>query len=151
MCTPDKPEMATFEVFNSKGEHGMELRMMSVPSNMTEQYYEQLKSKLERDGFARIDTILSQAELQPYAKLYDDIIEGRVDATKHRHDLGSHTDKKSAGKDKKENICQVMWPSIYLPGGRDESVLHMKIEELAQQLLGDDMVFDFDMLISKEA
>ena len=32
----------------------------------------------------------------------------------------------------------------------EESVLHNKVVNLARQLLGDDMEFDFDMLISKE-
>ena len=46
---------------------------------------------------------------------------------------------------------QVMWPSLYLAGGRASSLLHSRVESLARQLLGPDMVFDFDMLISKEA
>ena len=42
-----------------------------------------------------------------------------------------------------------MWPSMYLDGGREGSVLHERTEQLAKALLGDDMIFDFDMLISK--
>jgi len=107
-----------------------------------------LKLDLDANGFLVIKDVLTKEELKPYVKLYDDIIEGRVDTTKHRHDLGSHV---ALGAGKKENICQVMWPSKYLPGGIQESVLHQKTISLARSLLGEDMVFDFDMLISKEA
>ena len=40
----------------------------------------------------------------PYARLYDDIMSGAVDASNHRHDLGSHLER-SGGR--RENICQV--------------------------------------------
>ena len=42
-----------------------------------------------------------------------------------------------------------MWPSLYLNGGRKKSVLHKRTVDLAKALLGEDMDFDFDMLISK--
>jgi len=44
-----------------------------------------------------------------------------------------------------------MWPSIYMEGGRESSLLHRKVIEISQALLGKDMVFDFDMIIAKEA
>ena len=109
---------------------------------------EKLRMDLERDGFLAIDGVLTKEELRPYAKLYDDIMEGRVNTERHRHDLGSHA---PLGAGQKENICQVMWPVKYLEGGMQESVLHQKTVALARSLLGEDMVFDFDMLISKEA
>jgi len=54
---------------------------------------------------------LTLDELAPYAKLYDDIINGKVDANKHRHDLGSHVERKDG---KAENICQA---KIYIKDG----------------------------------
>ena len=55
--------------------------------------------------------------------------------------------------DFKENITQIMWPSLYLGqtaiNSLDNSPLHQKAERLAKSLLGEDMAFDFDMLISK--
>jgi len=48
----------------------------------------------------------------------------------------------------KENICQIMWPSYYIDGLTNES-LHRKTTRLAQVILGEDMAFDFDMLIAK--
>ena len=43
-----------------------------------------------------------------------------------------------------------MWPSLYLGTPLESSVLHARVLSLARQLLGEDMEFDFDMLISKE-
>jgi len=108
---------------------------------------EKIKEYLDKNGHLVIENILTLDELAPYAKLYDDIINGKVDANKHRHDLGSHVERKDG---KAENICQVMWPSLYLEGDLGTSVLHQRVISLAKKLLGDDMEFDFDMLISKD-
>ena len=35
---------------------------------------------------------------------------GKLDASDHRHDLGSHNEQKIKGQ---ENITQIMWPSLY--------------------------------------
>ena len=115
---------------------------------MDEAKLNKLKDDLNATGFLVIEDVLSKEELKLYASLYDDILEGRVDTSKHRHDLGSHA---PLGAGQKENICQVMWPVKYLDGGIEGSVLHQKTIALARALLGQDMVFDFDMLISKEA
>ena len=77
--------------------------------------------------------MLSKEELVPYARLYDDIMSGAVDASNHRHDLGSHLERTGG---RRENICQVMWPSLYLSGELEESVLHTRVIDLARQLLG---------------
>ena len=45
----------------------------------------------------------------------------------------------------------MMWPSLYLDMDTEASPLHRAVVSMARQLLGDDMEFDFDMLISKEA
>ena len=45
----------------------------------------------------------------------------------------------------------MMWPSLHLPGGVSQSLLHSRVIEVARSLLGQDMKFDFDMVISKEA
>ena len=47
-----------------------------------------------------------------------------------------------------------MWPNLYMdrasrPITVEESPLHKIAEKIAKQLLGEDMEFDFDMLISK--
>ena len=43
-----------------------------------------------------------------------------------------------------------MWPSLYLDMDTEASPLHRAVVSMARQLLGGDMEFDFDMLISKE-
>ena len=95
-----------------------------------------------------MNDILSSSELSQYQSLYEDFISGKLDASNHRHDLGSHVDKQD-DKAKMENITQIMWPSLYLGKPVGESILHRKAESMAKALLGSDMAFDFDMLISK--
>ncbi len=47
-----------------------------------------------------------------------------------------------------------MWPNLYMekasrPINVEESPLHKIAEKIAKELFGEDMEFDFDMLISK--
>ena len=86
--------------------------------------------------------------------LYEDFISGKLDASNHRHDLGSHATQPSLSSSsskagKVENITQIMWPSLYLGKPLEQSPLHQKAQSMAKALLGADMAFDFDMLISK--
>lgn len=111
-----------------------------------------LKLSLDAKGFLVLSDVLKESEVQIYRDLYEDFLSGKINAVNHRHDLGSHEDKKTRGV---ENITQVMWPSLYLdkatrPFTRENSPLHLKAEQLAKSVLGSDMEFDFDMLISKE-
>jgi len=115
---------------------------------MEDSKIDNLKAELDLNGFLVLENALTKEELRPYARLYDDILDGQINTAKHRHDLGSHAPLREG---QKENICQVMWPSKYLESGVNRSVLHQKTISLAQAILGEDMVFDFDMLISKEA
>jgi len=73
---------------------------------------------------------------------YDEVMSG----SKNRYDLGSG----DAQKGEKENITQIMWPSDLHPSfAPEKSKLHQRGLQLAKALLGDDMAFDFDMLINK--
>ena len=101
-----------------------------------------------------VPNVLSQDELKWYGMLYEDFISGKLDASNHRHDLGSHATQPSLSSSsskvgKVENITQIMWPSLYLGKPLEESPLHQKAQSMAKALLGADMAFDFDMLISK--
>jgi ectoine hydroxylase-related dioxygenase (phytanoyl-CoA dioxygenase family) len=62
-----------------------------------------------------------------------------------RSDLGGHVPQKKKGT---ENVTQIMWPSDFVPG-LVEQALHQRALAVARQLLGNDMAFDFDMLIDK--
>ena len=72
---------------------------------------ETLKENLDQNGFLVINGVLSQDEVSLYNGLYEDFISGKLDASNHRHDLGSHVELKTKAK---ENITQIMWPSLYL-------------------------------------
>ena len=45
---------------------------------------------LERQGFLVVNDVLSPEDLNWYGMLYEDFISGKLDASNHRHDLGSH-------------------------------------------------------------
>ena len=50
--------------------------------------------------------------------------------------------------DKNENISQIMWPSLFV-NNLDQGALHARAHHVAKLILGEDMAFDFDMLIAK--
>eukprot|EP00730_Choanoeca_flexa_P017096 TRINITY_DN8190_c0_g1_i4.p1 TRINITY_DN8190_c0_g1~~TRINITY_DN8190_c0_g1_i4.p1 ORF type:complete len:306 (+),score=54.75 TRINITY_DN8190_c0_g1_i4:168-1085(+) len=106
----------------------------------------QLKDNFDRDGYVRVNNILEPALVVDYQKLYDQFVSGVIDASRHRHDLGSHNDPQAS---ETENVLQVMWPSDYvelLVSGP----LHARSLAIAQHLLGGaDIAFDFDMMIAK--
>ena len=49
---------------------------------------------------------------------------------------------------KNENSCQIMWPSKFVDRLAEEKFLE-RTQEIANVILGQDMAFDFDILISK--
>lgn len=106
---------------------------------------EEWKQSFAKDGFLAIDNILDDEDLIRYHELYEKIMSSQSITTAHRNDLGSHLEQKVKGR---ENICQIMWPSLY-----EKFLLHGKLFQrllyVAKQLLGDDMEFDFDMFINK--
>ena len=109
---------------------------------------------LDENGFLALSGILKDSEMNIYRKFYMDVMEGKLKSSvqEYRHDLGSHVEQNRKGI---ENITQVMWPSLFLQDHMsmtiDESPLHVKTSKIAKGLLGSDMEFDFDMLITKEA
>jgi len=105
---------------------------------------EQIKAFNEH-GFVVIEDLIDAEHVQRYRELYDQFIFGAIDAGRNRSDLGGHTDR---SRDDVENVTQIMWPSDFVPGLL-EGVYHQRALSVARQLLGDDMAFDFDMLIDK--
>ncbi|XP_048253747.1 phytanoyl-CoA dioxygenase, peroxisomal-like isoform X1 [Haliotis rufescens] len=73
------------------------------------------------------------------------MLEGEIDTTNHRHDLGNVAGQKQPHI---ENICQILWPSLYVRH-LDEGPVHRRVEAIAQCLLGDDIMFDHDMILAK--
>ncbi len=97
----------------------------------------------QENGFLVIRDFIEEKELEKYRLIYNDFISGKIDVGANRRDL-----KGANGKNKKEGITQIMVPSRYL-SELLESEYYRKITTVAQQLLGDDLKIDFDMLINK--
>mmetsp|Transcript_62444 Transcript_62444/g.123425 ORF Transcript_62444/g.123425 Transcript_62444/m.123425 type:complete len:322 (-) Transcript_62444:100-1065(-) len=102
---------------------------------------ENLKREFHENGVLAVPGLVDALNVPVYAELYHRIITGEINASAHRHDLGKHL----GGN--KENVPQIMWPSLYF--NWKQGPLHSRALALAQALLGPDMVFDFDMLIYK--
>ncbi|MAE62633.1 MAG: phytanoyl-CoA dioxygenase [Phycisphaeraceae bacterium] len=102
---------------------------------------------LDDDGFVRVDKVLTPEQVERYAELYEAFLSGAISTGHLRGDLGGHVDDE-AEMDAPEHITQIMWPSACVPVLHD-APLHVQSLAMAQQYSGDDMTFDFDMLIDK--
>lgn len=97
-----------------------------------------------RNGYLIVDQIISADEVTQYRDIYDNFLNGKIDAGKNRSDLGV-----GLGESKKvENITQIMWPSDFVPEVLQKGY-HQRALKIAQQLQGADLGMDFDMLINK--
>lgn len=103
------------------------------------------KSTFDEQGYLMIRDILNEEEVEIYRKIYDRFLSGDINASSHRHDLGSHLNKKV---EKSENICQIMWPSKFV-ADLLAGPFHQRALLCAKTISGEDMDFDFDMMISK--
>ena len=102
----------------------------------------QQKTFFEDEGYLVIENLLNEAEVTYYSNLYNSFLDNRIDASNYRSDLSGSDDTT------KENITQIMVPSKLVPELL-EKVLHIKTLKMAQELMGDDIALDFDMLINK--
>jgi phytanoyl-CoA hydroxylase len=102
-------------------------------------------AELDRSGFIKVEGLLTADEVGWYVGQYDRILSGEIDAGQWRSDLGSGADPKKKGV---ENITQVMWPSELIAEFR-ASPAYERALRIVRDLLGEDMDFDFDMLIDK--
>lgn len=90
--------------------------------------------------------MLDSTLLKEYQEVYTRFLSGDIDSSRHRHDLGSHNEPQQTST---ENVVQVMWPSDYVEH-LAQGPLHQRTAGMAAWLLeGDDIEFDFDMLIAK--
>ena len=99
----------------------------------------------QRDGFATTGKLLSPEEVETYREIYDKLLSGEIEAGDKRSDLGSHVPRREGVS---ENITQIMWPSALHPPLR-ELPLHSRALAVARELIGDDAMLDFDMMIHK--
>lgn len=101
--------------------------------------------KFEADGFLVVHGLISADEVNQYRQIYDRFLSGQIACDQMRSDLGGHASPNKPGV---ENVTQIMWPSDFVAGLADRA-LHRRAVAVARQLLGEDIVFDFDMLIDK--
>eukprot|EP00111_Clytia_hemisphaerica_P021367 TCONS_00062911-protein len=110
-------------------------------------YQSSWKDRFEEDGFLVIrDLIQDERVVKSYIKSYEELLDSS-ETTDHRFDLGSHKEEQNNER-KKENICQIMWPSMY-DGTFLERPIFKRLLTVVRKILGEDMDFDFDMLINK--
>ncbi len=99
----------------------------------------------KKEGYLIVENLLSVIEVEKYISIYDRFLNGDIDAGDKRSDLGTKGGTEITGK---ENITQIMWPSALYPEFTS-MVYHQEALTIAQQLLGNDIAIDFDMLINK--
>lgn len=104
-----------------------------------------LVRRFARDGFVQVDGLLLPDEIDWYRRLYDRLLSGEVDAGARRGDLGAGVPRQRDGV---ENITQILWPSELVAGLRTSDAYERALA-IAREILGPDLVFDFDMLIDK--
>ncbi len=95
----------------------------------------------EATGYLQINELLSAEAVDYFRRIYDDFLSGRIATGAQRSDL-------SGRGGNQELITQIMRPSK-LMSSLENSILHQKAGVIARQLMGEDMVMDFDMLIDK--
>ena len=96
----------------------------------------------DQEGYLELEKILSEQDIVFYSKTYDAFINNEFDTDDLRSDLSGKEDKDM------EYITQIMLPSRIYPNLLRQP-MHQKGLAIAQQLLGEDMILDFDMLINK--
>jgi ectoine hydroxylase-related dioxygenase (phytanoyl-CoA dioxygenase family) len=96
------------------------------------------------NGYLLIEDMISEDEILTYSGIYDQFLDGTIDTGRNRGDLGEGLG--NAGKG--EAITQIMWPSDFMPDLLSMTY-HQRAHTISRDLLGEDMAFDFDMLISK--
>jgi phytanoyl-CoA hydroxylase len=100
---------------------------------------------LKENGYVAIERLISDEEVERYKQLYDRFLSGRIQTGRLRGDLGR---KGQRVREDVENVTQISWPSYCVPVLVD-APLHRRAVEISRIALGDDMIFDFDMLIDK--
>jgi phytanoyl-CoA hydroxylase len=111
------------------------------------------------DGFVVVDDLLDDENTRIYRELCEQLLSGQIDASTHRHDLGSHAppNPAAAGIDKDvENTTQIMWPSLFFAPSVYDGPLHQRSKAICEILLNaepaadrSEIAFDFDMVIDK--
>lgn len=98
----------------------------------------------QQNGYLVVEDILTSIELEQYQQWYDQLLDGTINTAGNRADLGIGL---GDNKDLREKITQIMWPSDFAPFL--EMPYHQRALKIAQELMGNDLAMDFDMMINK--
>ena len=103
-----------------------------------------IRKEFEEEGFCTVEGLLDEGEVSRYGDLYTRFMDGTFPVKPGmRGDLGGgHADRAV------EKITQIMWPSDVLTLLHDTPA-YSRLLGLMKALFGDEMEFDFDMLINK--
>ena len=94
-----------------------------------------------QNGFVQVDQLITAEEVALLGKIYDSLLDGTVDVSKHRYDLGSGEERKL--KDR-ENVTQIMWPSDMVEE-LQQHPMRQRALKLVADLYGDPVeLWDFD-------
>lgn len=114
---------------------------------LTEARLAEARAAYAARGFVQVDGLLTAEELAMVRRVYDDILQGRIDAARHRYDLGAGAGARKVAD--VENVTQVMWPHDLSPEIAG-AAFNERARAVAAALYGDDsLAFDFSMLIAK--
>ncbi|EDO48247.1 predicted protein [Nematostella vectensis] len=104
------------------------------------------KETFEKDGYLVVHGLIDKDFVEIYKDVYMKLLNGEIDTRRHRQDLGCNEPQKT----QVENICQIMWPHLYVPSLM-EGPLSERVQAINKIIIGPDAAFDFNMLISKVA
>lgn len=107
-------------------------------------YRESWKTSFEQAGYIVVNNLIDDDLVRKYQEIYERLMKNKATSC-HRNDLGSHLEPAVKGL---ENICQIMWPSVYETCLLEGHVFK-RLLSVVKRILGEDMAFDFDMLINK--
>jgi ectoine hydroxylase-related dioxygenase (phytanoyl-CoA dioxygenase family) len=96
----------------------------------------------EKNGYLKLENLLNVGHLAYYDKIYDDFINNK------HNTIGLRSDLSGEKNGNQELITQIMLPSKILPQLINKPI-HSYGLKIAQFLLGNDIILDFDMLINK--
>lgn len=103
------------------------------------------REEFDRDGYLKIDSLLSLEEVEVLRSIYDALL---IDKSKTGHLRSDLAGIEGNSKEKIERITQIMRPSSVEPRLQG-NIAYEKALQWAKDLLGMDMELDFDMLINK--
>ena len=115
----------------------------TMPNHLV--FTEQQVQLFSSNGYVLLEDMMTEQEIEHYRRLYDDFLDGTIDCTLNRSDLGGDAVRTRADV---ENVTQIMWPSDFV-SDLPARPYHRRALAGAKQLIGNEAAFDFDMLIDK--